>query len=139
VDILWFTEQLNTAKQEEHSIELEVEKPGSWLPSAVWSRAAAWARTIRRQGDRLFWGLHRGRSTARSIHLPEKYVGQMKKVVASLTSPDAPAERHLAKVVEVSPVVDPSSGTIEVLAELSGPRGELRPGMNVVVRVPSLP
>jgi multidrug efflux pump subunit AcrA (membrane-fusion protein) len=49
-----------------------------------------------------------------------------------------PNEKHIAKVVEVSPVVDPSSGTIEVLAELSGPRGELRPGMTVVVHVASL-
>jgi membrane fusion protein (multidrug efflux system) len=71
--------------------------------------------------------------------LPEKYVGKIKKgQQLPLTSPDLPADKHVAKVVEVSPVVDPSSGTIEVLAELSGPRGGLRPGMTVVVHVASL-
>jgi multidrug efflux pump subunit AcrA (membrane-fusion protein) len=41
------------------------------------------------------------------------------------------AEKHLAKVKQVSPVVDPSSGTFEVLVELTGDRGSLRPGMTV--------
>jgi multidrug efflux pump subunit AcrA (membrane-fusion protein) len=32
-------------------------------------------------------------------------------------------------------VVDPSSGTIEVLAELVGPAANLRPGMSAMVRI----
>jgi len=35
----------------------------------------------------------------------------------------------------VSPVVDPSSGTFEVLAELTGERGSLRPGMTASVHL----
>ena len=93
-------------------------------------------------GAHRFSGLRFGLSrsdSARASVLPEKYAGQIKKgQELPLSSPDAPAEKHLARVVEVSPVVDPSSATIEVLAELSGPRGELRPGMTVVVRVFSL-
>jgi multidrug efflux pump subunit AcrA (membrane-fusion protein) len=32
-------------------------------------------------------------------------------------------------------VVDPASGTIEILAELVGPAGNLRPGMTASVRI----
>ncbi len=139
-DILRVAEQLNTAKQEEHSLELEVEKTRIMAPfgGLVARRYVRQGQSVSK-GDRLFWVTAEGPLRVR-FTLPEKYVGQMKKgQELPLTSPDAPAEKHVAKVVEVSPVVDPSSGTIEVLAELSGPRGELRPGMNVVIRVPSLP
>jgi multidrug efflux pump subunit AcrA (membrane-fusion protein) len=38
-------------------------------------------------------------------------------------------------VKEISPVVDPSSGTFEVLVELFGDRGSLRPGMTASIRL----
>jgi multidrug efflux pump subunit AcrA (membrane-fusion protein) len=53
----------------------------------------------------------------------------------SLTSPDVPLEKHAVKIMEISPVVDPSSGTIEILAELVGKAGNLHPGMTASVRV----
>ena len=139
-DILRVTEQLNTAKQEERSLELEVEKTRIMAPFAglVARRYVRQGQSVSK-GDRLFWVTAEGPLRVR-FTLPEKYVGQIKKgQELPLSSPDVPAEKHLAKVVEVSPVVDPSSGTIEVLAELSGPRAELRPGMTVVVHVRSLP
>jgi len=40
-------------------------------------------------------------------------------------------------VVQISPVVDPSSGTIEVLCEVIGAADGLRPGMTANVRVPT--
>jgi len=40
-------------------------------------------------------------------------------------------------VIEISPVVDPASGTIEVLAELTGNRGELRPGISSTILIPN--
>jgi multidrug efflux pump subunit AcrA (membrane-fusion protein) len=68
--------------------------------------------------------------------LPEKFVGHLKKgEELQLSSPDAPQERHTARVIEVSSVVDPSSGTIDLLVELVGTRGNLRPGMTANVRV----
>jgi RND family efflux transporter MFP subunit len=139
-DILRVTEQLNTAKQEERSLELEVEKTRIMAPFAglVARRYVREGQSVSK-GDRLFWVTAEGPLRVR-FTLPEKYVGKIKKgQELPLSSPDVPAEKHIAKVVELSPVVDPSSGTIEVLAELSGPRGELRPGMSVVLRVPSLP
>jgi membrane fusion protein, multidrug efflux system len=139
-DILRVTEQLNTAKQEEHSLELEVEKTSIMAPFAglVARRYVREGQSVSK-GDRLFWVTAEGPLRVR-FTLPEKYLGQIKKgQELPLSSPDVPAEKHVVKVVEVSPVVDPSSATIEVLAGLSGPRGELRPGMTVVVHVASLP
>src|SRR6266700_4089878 len=43
-----------------------------------------------------------------------------------------------AQIIQVSPVVDPSSDTIEILAELSGDTGGLRPGMRADVHVPDV-
>jgi RND family efflux transporter MFP subunit len=139
-DILRVREQLNTAKQEEHSLELEVEKTRIMAPFAglVARRYVREGQSVSK-GDRLFWVTAEGPLRVR-FTLPEKYVGRIKKgQELPLTSPDVLAEKHVAKVAEVSPVVDPSSATIEVLAELSGPRGALRPGMTVVLHVPSMP
>jgi multidrug efflux pump subunit AcrA (membrane-fusion protein) len=47
--------------------------------------------------------------------------------------------RYRAKVIQVSPVVDPSSDTIEILAELYGDTAGLRPGMRADVHLPALP
>jgi multidrug efflux pump subunit AcrA (membrane-fusion protein) len=46
-----------------------------------------------------------------------------------------PGEKHIARVKEISPVVDPASGTFEVLVELVGERGALRPGMTASVQI----
>jgi RND family efflux transporter MFP subunit len=138
-DIIRVKEQLNTAREEERSLELEVEKTRIMAPfgGLVARRYIRQGQSVSK-GDRLFWVTAEGPLRVR-FTLPEKYVGKIKKgQELPLSSPDLPAEKHAAKVVEVSPVVDPSSGTIEVLAELSGPRGEMRPGMTVVVHVASL-
>jgi RND family efflux transporter MFP subunit len=87
------------------------------------------------KGDRLFWVTAEGPLRLR-FTLPEKFLGQLKKgQELPLTSPDVPQEKHSVKVMEISPVVDPASGTIEVLAELVGPAGNLRPGMAASVRI----
>ena len=81
-------------------------------------------------GDRLFW------VTAVSplqvkFTLPERFVTKVKKgqIVTVMSADATPAIRHTARVIEVSPVVDPSSSTIEVLARVEGAAPDLRPGM----------
>jgi multidrug efflux pump subunit AcrA (membrane-fusion protein) len=72
--------------------------------------------------------------------LPEKFFGQLQRGQnIEVTSPNAVGEKHGARVREVSPVVDPASGTFEVLLELSGDRGSLRPGMTASARLRQLP
>jgi RND family efflux transporter MFP subunit len=139
-DIQRVKEQLNTAKEEEHSLELELEKTRVMPPfSGTVARRYVREGQAVNKGDRLFWVTGEGPLRVR-FTLPEKYVHHLKKGDQfTLNSPDLPAEKHNARLIEISPVVDPSSGTIEALAELSGPRGELRPGMTVVIQVPALP
>jgi multidrug efflux pump subunit AcrA (membrane-fusion protein) len=50
----------------------------------------------------------------------------------------SPDHHYRAKVIQVSPVVDPSSDTIEILAELSGDTSGLRPGMRANLHVPDV-
>ena len=138
-DILRVKEQLNTAKEEEHSLEFELEKTRIMAPfgGLVARRYVRDGQSVSK-GDRLFWVTAEGPLRVR-FTLPEKFLGHLKRgQELHLTSPDLPAEKHVAKIMEVSPVVDPSSGTIEVLGEIVGARGELRPGMTVAVHVAAL-
>ena len=135
-DILRVTEQLNTAKEEERSLELELEKTKIMAPfgGLVARRYVREGQSVSK-GDRLFWVTEQGPLRVR-FTLPEKFISHVKKGQRmALTVPNLAAEEHDVKVVEISPVVDPSSGTIEVLAELLGARGELRPGMTAAVHV----
>jgi membrane fusion protein (multidrug efflux system) len=138
-DIVRVQEQLNTAKEEEHSLEFEVEKTRIMAPfgGLVARRYVREGQSVSK-GDRLFWVTAEGPLRVR-FTLPEKFLGHLKKgQELQVTSSGFPAERYPAKIVEVSPVVDPSSGTIEVLAEIVGARGELRSGMTVAVHVVAL-
>ena len=135
-DILRVQEQLNTARQEERSLELELEKTQIMAPfSGLVARRYVREGQSVNKGDRLFWVTAEGPLRVR-FTLPEKYLGRLKKgQQLPVSSADLPNENHNAKIVEVSPVVDPSSGTIEVLAEIIGASGSLRPGMTVAVHV----
>lgn len=138
-DIRRVQEQLNTAKQEEHSQELELEKTRIMAPfgGLVARRYIREGQSVSK-GDRLFWVTAEGPLRVR-FTLPEKFIGHVKKgQLMALTSLDLPDQKFAVRVAEVSPVVDPSSGTVELLAELAGPRGDLRPGMTVAVHVPTL-
>ena len=135
-DILRVREQLNTAKEEEHSLELELEKTRIAAPfdGLVARRYVRAGQTVAK-GERLFWVTAQGPLLLR-FTLPEKFVGHVQRgLVLPIISPDVPGEKHSARIKEVSPVVDPSSGTIEVLAELLGDHGNLRPGMTANVRI----
>jgi len=135
-DVLRVREQLNTSKEEERSLELELEKTRIAAPfeGLVARRYVRAGQTVAK-GERLFWVTAEGPLLLR-FTLPEKFAGHVQRgLVLPVSSPDVPEEKHNAKIKEVSPVVDPSSGTIEVLAELQGNRGNLRPGMTASVRI----
>lgn len=137
-DILRVQEQLNTSKEEEHSLELELEKTRIVAPfgGLVARRYIREGQSVGK-GERLFWVTAEGPLRVR-FTLPEGYIGRVKKgQQLLLTLPDLTSEKHDVRIIEISPVVDPSSGTIELLAELVGNRGELRPGMTVAVHVPN--
>jgi membrane fusion protein, multidrug efflux system len=139
-DILRVRELLTNARQSERSLELEVEKTRVRAPFAGLV-ARRYVRTGQQviKGDRLFWVTAEAPLLLR-FTLPEKSLGRVRKgQQLPLASPDLPEEKHTARVIEVSPVVDPASGTFEVLVELVGPPGRLRPGMTASVGLDNLP
>lgn len=139
-DIKRVEESLNTSRQEERSLELELEKTKITSPFAalVARRYVREGQTVAK-GDRLFWVTSEAPLLLR-FTLPEKFFGKLQRgEKLDVTSSDAAGETHSARVREISPVVDPASGTFEVLLELSGDRGSLRPGMTATVRLNQLP
>ena len=135
-DIKRVTETLNTSKEEEHSLELELEKTKVTAPfDGLIARRYVREGQNLSKGDRLFWVTAEAPLLMR-FTLPEKFFGRMHNgQQVQVSCADAPGEKHSAKVKQVSPVVDPSSGTFEVLVILEGDRGALRPGMTAAVHL----
>jgi membrane fusion protein (multidrug efflux system) len=138
-DILRVKELLNDARQTERSLELDREKTRISAPfDSLVARRYVRAGQQVAKGDRLFWVTAEAPLRLR-FTLPEKYLGRLHKgQEVPLSSPDVPEEKHIAKVIEVSPVVDPASGTVEILVEVMGTSGQLRPGMAASVRLDNL-
>jgi RND family efflux transporter MFP subunit len=123
-------------KETERSLELEMEKTRIRAPfSGVVARRYIREGQQVARGDRLFWVTAEAPLRMR-FTLPEKFLGTVKVGQhVSLTFPDFPGEEHAAWVVELSPVVDPASGTFDGLVEVRGPVGRLRPGMNAILHL----
>lgn len=131
-------ENLKNAQASARSLALELEKTRILAPfDGVVARRYVRVGQRVAVGDRLFWVTAVAPLRIR-FTLPERFVGQIKAgdqltVTAAVSS----QQEHHAKVLQVSPVVDPSSGTIEVLAEITGAAGDLRPGMTANVQIPN--
>jgi RND family efflux transporter MFP subunit len=127
-------------KQVEHSLELELEKARIRTPfSGIVARRYVREGQQVAKGDRLFWVTAEAPLRMR-FTLPEKYLGTLKRGQQfPLTIPDFPSESHTARVVELSPVVDPTSGTFDGLVEVTGVVGRLRPGMSAILRIETHP
>jgi membrane fusion protein, multidrug efflux system len=139
-DVKRAQEVLVNAQQTEHSLELELEKTRilAPFPGIVARRYVRAGQQVAR-GDRLFWITETAPLRVK-FTLPERFAGRLQRgQVLELTSPDSVDSKYSAKITEISPVIDPSSGTIEVLAQLVGPTKDLRPGMTTSILVPNLP
>ena len=121
------------------SIELELEKTRITAPfdGVVARRYVRMGQRVA-SGEKLFWVTAVEPLQVR-FTLPEQYsralkVGdQLELTPAAAAGGSAPA-----KVLHVSPVVDPSSGTVEVIAVL-GRQSVFRPGMTASIRIPQAP
>jgi membrane fusion protein (multidrug efflux system) len=130
-------ESLNNAKAVQKSLELERDKTSIIAPfDGIVARRYVRVGQKVVAGDRLFWVTAMAPLQVK-FTLPERLLGAIKKGgVVSVASADiSPATPHSARVIDVSPVVDPSSGTIEVLAQIEGAAPDLRPGMLTSIRV----
>ena len=137
-DVERVRENLRNAQATAKSLALELEKTRIQSPfDGVVARRYVRVGQRVATGDRLFWVTAVGPLRVKFM-LPERFLGQVKKGdELSVTAADD-QQKHTAKVMQVSPVVDPSSGTIEVLAEVMGSAGDLRPGMTANIRVKQL-
>ncbi len=129
-------EDMKYAQEMLKSLELELEKTKIMAPfDGVVARRYLHVGQEVAKNDRLLW-ISAVSPLRVKFALPEAYLGRVHKgtelvVVASAT----PDEVHQARVVLVSPVVDPASDTIDVTAELLGPFTNLRPGMTANIRL----
>jgi len=129
-------EDMKYAQDTLRSLELELEKTRITAPfDGVVARRYLHVGQEVAKNDRLFWISAVGPLRVK-FALPESYLGRLRKgtelIVVLSASPD---EVHAAKVLLVSPVVDPSSDTIDITAELEGPPTNLRPGMTANIRL----
>jgi RND family efflux transporter MFP subunit len=141
-DVKRVSELLANAKDVEHSLELELEKTRITAPfeGVVARRYIRVGQSVSRS-DRLFWVTAVAPLRIR-VTLPEKFFGHIKPgTIVGITPAEEldSSRRYWARVIEVSPVVDPSSDTIEILAELSGSTTGLRPGMRADVHLLNMP
>jgi RND family efflux transporter MFP subunit len=138
-DVERVRELLTNAQATERSLELELEKTRIRAPfEGIVARRYVRAGQRVGLGDRLFWVTAEAPLRMR-FTLPETFLGRIAKGQQfELTTPDVEGLKREAKVIEVSPVVDPSSGTIEVLCQVVGSAGGLRPGMRANIRIPNL-
>ena len=140
-DVKRVSELLTNARHAEHSLELELEKTQITAPfnGIVARRYVRMGQSVARN-DRLFWVTAVAPLRIR-VTLPEKFMGRIKAgALVGLTPAEGgdSSHRYRARVIQVSPVVDPASDTIEILAELSGDTSGLRPGMRADVHLPDL-
>jgi membrane fusion protein, multidrug efflux system len=138
-DVRRVRELLTDDTQTQRSLELELEKTQIRAPfSGVVARRYVREGQQVSKGERLFWVTAEGPLNMR-FTLPEKFIGRIQKgQVLPMTVADLPGRKYQVRVVEVSPVVDPASSTIEVAVELEGKPGPLRPGMDASVSLENL-
>jgi RND family efflux transporter MFP subunit len=140
-DVKRVEQLLINARDTQRSLELELEKTQVTAPfdGIVARRYVRAGQTVARD-ERLIWVTATGPLRVR-FTLPSRFVNQLKigQRVAITVADGNPAVEHAARVIQMSPVVDPASGTIEVLAELTGAAPDLLPGMQADVHLPAHP
>jgi membrane fusion protein (multidrug efflux system) len=130
------TENAQTSRDSLKGIELELEKTRITAPfDGVVARRYVQLGQKVATSDRMFWVTETSPMNVR-FTLPQEFMGKIN--VGDRVKVFGPADSeksYPAKVMLLSPVVDPSSGTIEVQARVAEPAGNLKPGMTVTVLV----
>jgi membrane fusion protein, multidrug efflux system len=140
-DVKRVSELLQNARASEQSLQLELEKTRITAPfDGIVARRYVRAGQAVVRNDRLFWVTAVAPLRIR-VTLPEKYLGRVHPgTILDITASETSDQRsYHAKIIQVSPVVDPSSDTIEILAELTGSTAGLRPGMRADLHLPNAP
>jgi len=128
-------EDVKYAQETLRSLDLELEKTRITAPfEGVVARRYVRVGQEVTKNEHLFW-ISAVAPLRVKFALPESYLGRVQKgTELMVVTSSNPSELHQARVVLVSPVVDPSSDTIDVTAELQETSG-LRPGMTANIRL----
>jgi RND family efflux transporter MFP subunit len=139
-DVQRLEQLLINAKETQRSLELELDKTQVRAPfSGIVARRYVREGQQVAKGDRLFWVTAEGPLRMR-FTVPEKFVGVLKVGrQLAMTVSDFPGKEYKVRVLQLSPIVDPTSGTFDGMVEVVGAPGPLRPGMNAVLRIDTLP
>lgn len=124
------------AESELHGADVELGQSRILAPfdGVVGRRSVHQAQEVKK-GDALFW------ITAQApLHIlftvPESSMAFFPRGARlELSTPDYPHLKQAATVYRVSPVVDPASGSVEVIGSLDKPSPLLKPGMSMQVKL----
>lgn len=120
------------------ALQLELEKTQIRAPfDGIVARRYVRVGQKTAEGDRLFWVTATGPLRVK-FTVPERFFGSVSKGADVELTSVLPDQKYKAKIIEVSPVVDPASGTFEVTAQLVGDTGRLHPGMSADIRLTGL-
>jgi RND family efflux transporter MFP subunit len=124
------------AEAELHAAEVELDQSRIVAPfDGVVGRRSVHAAQGVKKGDALFWIT--AQAPLRIVFtVPESAMALFPRgAKLELTTPDYPHLKQPANVFRVSPVVDPASGSIEVIGSLEKPSPLLKPGMSMQVNL----
>lgn len=126
----------SSAEYDLHAIDVQLEQSHIVAPFAgiIGRRNVRVAQEVKK-GDPLLWLTAEGPLqilfTVPESEMPEFHTG----AILDLTSALYPGLHQVAVVRRVSPVVDPASGSLEVVGKLDQPSPILKPGMPLQVRL----
>jgi RND family efflux transporter MFP subunit len=129
---------LENAKAQLRVAEVELSKTRIEAPfSGVVARRYVRTGQKLAPGDRLFWISELAPLRVR-FTVPERSMNSMTKgSTVYVSSAVAPGTVYRAEVLQVSPVVDPASDSVDVMAQLEGKPADLRPGMTARISLTS--
>lgn len=129
---------LENAKAQLRVAEVELSKTRIEAPfSGVVARRYVRTGQKLAPGDRLFWISELAPLRVR-FTVTERVMHDVSKgTTVYVSSAVAPGTVYRAKVLQVSPVVDPASDSVDVMAELEGKPANLRPGMTARISLAS--
>lgn len=135
-EVARFREEAAAAEADLNSANLQLEQSRIAAPfSGVIGRSSVRLAQEVKPGDVLFW------VTAESplqvlFTVPETSMAAFSTgKPLDLTTSDFPGLHQQGKIVRVSPVVDPASGSVQVIGAVVGPSPLLKPGMTMQVRL----
>jgi len=136
-------EQVDRSKSEEavaeadlKTISLELQQSRIVAPFAgIVGRASVRVEQQVKQGDSLFWVT--AEAPLRVLFtVPESAMRQLSVGRAlDLSTPDYPGLHQAGHILRLSPVIDPASASIQVVAAVDHPSPLLKPGMSMQVRL----